>query len=198
MAWEYSDKLLDHFRNPRNALLEKEPDFTFDGVGEVGNEKCGDIMKMWIAVEDDRIKECKWKTYGCTSAVGSTSVLSEMVKGKSVDEALSISPKDIQEELGGLPSAKIHCSVLGDKALQAAVYDYFRKSDQVHRIPEGDDIICQCLRVGMGEIRQCVADDLTSFHEIQERTKAATACGACRESIERAIKKALAIGGGID
>ena len=196
MAWDYSDKLIDHFRNPRNALLEKEPNFEFHGVGEVGNEKCGDIMRMWVVIEDGKIKDCKWKTYGCTSAVGSTSVLSEMVIGKTIEEALAVTPQDIQDELGGLPAAKIHCSVLGDKALRAAIYDYFRKTDQVDRIPGKSDIICGCLRVSKSEIAQCVHDGMTSFHEIQERTKASTACGACREDIEAAIKEALATGGG--
>jgi Fe-S cluster assembly protein NifU len=196
MAWDYTEKLKDHFRNPRNVLMGDEDAFTADGVGEVGNEQCGDIMKMWVVVRDGRLADCKWKTYGCASAIGSTSVLSEMVIGKTLDEALSVTPADIQNELGGLPDAKIHCSVLGDKALRAAIYDYFRRTDQIHRIPTEGEIICECLRVTKAEIRQCVNDGLTTLEDVQARTKAGTACGGCLEGIRRAIEEAKLSGGG--
>lgn len=196
MAWDYTDKLKDHFKNPRNVLVIDEKDYKFDGVGMVGNEQCGDIMKMWVVIEDDKIVDCKWKTYGCASAIGSTSALSEMVIGMTISEALALSPDDIQRELGGMPRAKIHCSVLGDKALRAAVYDYFRKTDQIEKIPSTDDMVCHCLRVTKSEIKQCVHDGLTTLEDIKERTKAGTGCGGCLASIEDAIAEALADGGG--
>ena len=120
MAWDYSEKLKDHFFNPRNILEVPEEEYKADGVGEVGNIKCGDMMKMYIKIgPDEKISECKWKTYGCASAIGSTSLLSTMVIGKTIEEALKITPDDIVNELGGLPAQKFHCSVLGDKALRA-------------------------------------------------------------------------------
>jgi len=195
MAWDYTDKLKDHFRNPRNVLMGDEDGYAYDGVGEVGNEQCGDIMKMWIVIEDGVITDCKWKTYGCASAIGSTSVLSEMVIGRSLDDALAITPKDIQEELGGMPDAKIHCSVLGDKALRAAIYDYFRKTEQIDRIATTGEIVCECLRVTKSEIEQCVHDGLLEFAQVQERTKAGTACGNCKNKILAIIETAKASGG---
>jgi bacterioferritin-associated ferredoxin len=153
-------------------------------------------MKMWVVIEDDKIKDCKWKTYGCASAIGSTSALSEMVIGMTVDEALDVTPDDIQKSLGGMPSAKIHCSVLGDKALRAAIYDYFRKTDQVNRIKATENVICHCLMVTKEEIVQCVHDGLVTVEEIQERTKAGTGCGGCLGAIEDVIEDALASGGG--
>ena len=103
MAWDYTDKLKDHFKNPRNVLTINESEYTFHGVGMVGNEQCGDIMKMWVVIEDDKIIDCKWKTYGCASAIGSTSALSEMVIGMTINEALALTPDDIQKELGVCP-----------------------------------------------------------------------------------------------
>ncbi len=196
-GWDYSEKLLDHFRNPRNVMDDEEA-FEADGVGEVGSEKCGDMMKMWIKVKDGRIIDCRWKTFGCASAIGSTSVLSEMIKGKTIEEALAVTPQDIQRELGGMPDAKIHCSVLGDKALRAAVYDYFRRNGMQDRIPAEGELLCECLRVGKDEIRQLVVDGVDSFEVVQERTKAGTACGKCIEGIKAYIeelKKRMEAGG---
>ncbi len=122
--WVYTEKVKEHFMNPQN-VLENPDDYEADGEGLVGNIKCGDQMIMWIKVDKDKgvITDCKWKTYGCASAIASTSILSEMVKGMTLEEAYNISPKDITKELGGLPEHKVHCSVLGDKALRAAIND---------------------------------------------------------------------------
>ena len=196
MAWDYTDKLKEHFKNPKNILVQDESEYKFDGVGEVGNEQCGDIMKMWVVIKDDKIADCKWKTYGCASAIGSTSALSEMVIGMTVNEALAITPDDIQKELGGMPSAKIHCSVLGDKALRAAVYDYFRKTDQIDKIPVTNDMVCHCLRVTKAEIVQSVHDGLDTLEAIQSKTKAGTGCGGCLANIESIIEEAKKHGGG--
>ena len=131
--WLYSDTVKDHFFNPRNILKHNEEnDFQFDGEGRVGSPACGDEMVMWIKVnpETNKITDCRWQTFGCGSAIASTSMLSEMVlenDGMTIEKALKIKPNDIIERLGGLPKNKIHCSVLGDQALHAAVKDYQSK-----------------------------------------------------------------------
>ena len=117
----YSDKVMDHFRNPRN--LGKLDDA--DGIGEVGNAKCGDIMRMYIKVDDGIISDVKFNTFGCGSAIATSSMATELIKGKSVDEALALSNKAVVEALDGLPTHKIHCSVLAEQAVRAAVKDYY-------------------------------------------------------------------------
>ena len=120
----YSEKVMDHFRNPRN--LGKMDDA--DGIGEVGNAKCGDIMKMYIKVKDGIIEDVKINTFGCGSAIASSSMATEMIKGKSIDDALELSNKAVVEALDGLPTHKIHCSVLAEEAVKAAVKDYYDKN----------------------------------------------------------------------
>ena len=120
----YSEKVMDHFENPRN--VGKMPDA--DGVGEVGNAKCGDIMRMYIKVRDDVITDVKFNTFGCGSAIASSSMATEMIKGKPVSEALELSNKAVIEALDGLPAQKIHCSVLAEEAVKAAVKDYYDKN----------------------------------------------------------------------
>ena len=119
----YSDKVMDHFSNPRN--VGEIPDAS--GVGTVGNAKCGDIMKMYLKIEDNIIVDVKFKTFGCGAAIATSSIATELVKGKHVDEALSLTNKAVIEALGGLPPAKIHCSVLAEEAIQAALIDYYEK-----------------------------------------------------------------------
>jgi nitrogen fixation NifU-like protein/NifU-like protein len=132
-AWLYTEKVKEHFFNPRNifksAYEAEEYEKTADGIGQVGSPACGDVMKMYITVDpkSNTIKECKWQTFGCASAIASTSILSEMVIGMKISEAKKITPNDIVKALGGLPSRKIHCSVLGDQALRAAIEDYEKK-----------------------------------------------------------------------
>ena len=122
--WIYSDIVKDHFMNPRNFLFGDESQFDFDAVGIVGNPVCGDQMKMYIKVKDGKIEDVRWKTYGCASAIASTSALSELAKGKTLDEATKISAKDIDDYLGNLPKHKFHCSILGHQALSDAVEKY--------------------------------------------------------------------------
>ena len=122
--WVYSDIVKEHFLSPRNFMMGDEDQYQFDAEGIVGNPVCGDQMKMYITVIDDKIIDVKWKTYGCASAIASTSALSELVKGKSLDEALQVGPEEITEYLGGLPKHKFHCSVLGHEALAAAIENY--------------------------------------------------------------------------
>ena len=123
-TWVYSDIVKDHFLNPRNFLMGDESKFDYDAVGVVGNPICGDQMKMYIKVKDDKIVDIRWKTYGCASAIASTSALSEIAKGKTLDEALKISAEDIDDYLGKLPKHKFHCSVLGHDALKDAINNY--------------------------------------------------------------------------
>ncbi|MBR2544068.1 iron-sulfur cluster assembly scaffold protein [Candidatus Saccharibacteria bacterium] len=125
--WVYSDIVKEHFLNPRNFLMGDESKFDYDAVGLVGNPICGDQMKMFIKVKDNKIADIRWKTYGCASAIASTSALSEIAKGKSLDEALKISAKDIDDYLGNLPKHKFHCSILGHDALKDAINNYRRK-----------------------------------------------------------------------
>ncbi|MGI6589137.1 MAG: iron-sulfur cluster assembly scaffold protein [Candidatus Iainarchaeum sp.] len=131
--WIYSKKVKEHFLNPKNFLKNKKEIKDFDGHGVVGNMKCGDLMEMWIKVKNDKIIDVKWSTFGCASAIASTSILSEMLKekgGTPLKKALKITGKDITKRLGGLPAIKIHCSVLGDQALRAAIYDYAQKNNR--------------------------------------------------------------------
>ena len=127
--WIYSDAVKDHFLNPRNFLMGDETKFACDATGIVGNPICGDQMKMYIKVDKktDKIADIRWKTYGCASAIASTSALSELAKGKTLDEALKISAKDIDDYLGKLPKHKFHCSVLGHDALKDAIENYRKK-----------------------------------------------------------------------
>ncbi len=127
-GWVYSEIVKEHFLNPLNFLMGDESKYEHNAEGVVGNPICGDQMKMFIRVEHDKIVDVKWKTYGCASAIASTSALSELAKGKTLDEALKIGPEEIAEFLGGLPQHKFHCSVLGHEALAEAVKNYRKKS----------------------------------------------------------------------
>lgn len=119
----YSEKVMDHFANPRN--VGEIPDA--DGVGEVGNAKCGDIMKIYLKIEDNIIVDCKFKTFGCGAAVATSSMATEMVIGKTVEEALELTNKAVMDALDGLPPAKVHCSVLAEEAVEAAIMDYYKR-----------------------------------------------------------------------
>ena len=134
----YSDKVMDHFQNPRNVGKIDNA----DGVGEVGNAKCGDIMRMYIKVEDGIIVDCKFNTFGCGSAIATSSMATELIKGKSVEEALQLSNKAVVEALDGLPPAKIHCSVLAEQAVRAAVKDYYDKNGIEYNAEEFT--VCDC------------------------------------------------------
>jgi nitrogen fixation NifU-like protein len=130
----YNDKVMDHFMNPRNVGEIENP----DGVGEVGNIRCGDIMKIYLRInEDEVIEDIKFRTFGCGSAVASSSIATELIKGKTVKEALKITNKDVLRELGGLPVIKVHCSVLAEQALKAAVLDYATKTGKHYEELDG-------------------------------------------------------------
>ena len=120
----YSEKVMDHFRNPRNVGVIENA----DGVGEVGNAKCGDIMKIYLKIENDVIADAKFETFGCGSAIASSSMATEMIKGKPVSEALALTNKAVVEALDGLPAHKLHCSVLAEEAIKKALQDYYEKN----------------------------------------------------------------------
>lgn len=136
---EYSEKVMDHFSNPRNVGEIENP----SGVGTVGNAKCGDIMRIYLDIDENQmIRDCKFKTFGCGAAVATSSMATEMIKGKSVEDALKLTNKAVQEALGGLPAVKVHCSLLAEEAVHAALWDYAQKNNlQIEGLkPPVDDI----------------------------------------------------------
>jgi nitrogen fixation NifU-like protein len=177
--WVYTDTVKEHFMNPKNILTD--PDYKDDGRGMVGSLSCGDQMLVVIQVEDDRIKDLKWKTYGCASAIASTSMMSEMAVGMSLDEAYHLTPAMITDALGGLPEHKFHCSVLGDKALRAAIDDFFEREGRAN--PFKDDVaqvICECKNITDQQIEKLVKDDKAlTFEQLQDQTGLGTVCGKC-------------------
>jgi nitrogen fixation NifU-like protein len=199
--WFYTDQVKEHFFNPQNILMsaEEAEKYEADGVGIVGSPACGDVMKMWIKVDKakDVITECKWQTFGCASAIASTSMLSVMVtenNGMKTEDALKITPKDIIKRLGDLPTRKIHCSVLGDKALRAAINDYYIKSNQDDRVLEdGVKVIDKVLKITNKDIEEAVLEGARTFEDVQERTKVGIQDKNCipevKKLIEHYIKK---------
>ncbi len=191
LKWVYTEKVKEHFINPKNVLKD-DTEYNADGEGVVGNIKCGDQMLMMIKVDKDTqtILDCKWKTYGCASAIASTSILSEKVKGMKLDDAYKISPKDIVKELGGLPEHKIHCSVLGDKALRAAIDDYYKRNGMGDKIKrEAARIICKCMNITDHEIENAVLEGARTYLQLQEKTKIGTVCGQCKEETLRLLEE---------
>lgn len=191
MNWVYSEKVKEHFQNPKNILWD-ENDFESDGQGEIGNAVCGDMMLMMIKVDDHKqtITDCKWKTYGCASAIASTSMLSEMVKGMSIEEAYRIKPKDIMNQLEGLPNNKIHCSVLGDKALRKAIDDYYSKNGIDQKEQKEEKVVCTCLNVTENDIKQAVFNkQVQTFEELQAQTKISTSCGGCEQDARALLEE---------
>ncbi len=187
--WVYSDIVKEHFMNPKNILDDKEG-FVEDGKGTVGNVKCGDEMMFAIKVDKEKriLSDCRWKTYGCASAIASTSILSEAVKGMTLEEAFNVSPKDIAKKLGGLPEHKIHCSVLGDKALRAAINDYYSRNNMAEKIKEDKaKTVCQCMNVTDHEIEDAVLEGVRTYLELQEHTKLGTVCGQCKDEANKLL-----------
>ena len=129
----YSEKVMDHFSNPRNVGEIENA----DGVGEVGNMTCGDIMKIYLKIEDGKIEDVKFKTFGCGAAIATSSMATELIKGKSVEDALELTNKAVVEALDGLPPVKLHCSVLAEEAVKAAIADYYNKNGIEHNIDIG-------------------------------------------------------------
>ncbi|MFO7890488.1 MAG: iron-sulfur cluster assembly scaffold protein [bacterium] len=190
-SWVYSEKVKDHFLNPRNILDDIDA-FDYDGKGITGNIKCGDEMLFVIKVDKEKgiITDCKWKTFGCASAIASTSMLSEMVKGMKLEDAYHLRPQDILEKLGGLPDRKIHCSVLGDKALRAAINDYYRRNRMEEKIQEKKaKVVCECMNVTDHDIEEAVLEGAGDFSTLQEHTKVSTVCGECKNDVTKVMNK---------
>ncbi|MBC8318043.1 MAG: Fe-S cluster assembly protein NifU [Desulfobulbaceae bacterium] len=179
--WEYTDEVKDHFLNPRNVGEIENP----DGIGDVGSLACGDALKLTFKLGDDKkIADAKFKTFGCASAIASSSALTEMIKGLTLDEAEKVTNEDIALYLGGLPKEKMHCSVMGREALEAAIANY---RGIVLPMAEGE-VICECFGVTDLEIKRAIEEShLHSVEEVTNFTKAGGGCGKCEDRIQAII-----------
>lgn len=192
--WAYNEIVKEHFTNPKNILDKSVEEYNPDGIGNVGSPACGDMMQILVKIDEkDRITDLKWQTFGCASAIASTSMLSEMVtekEGMHISDAYKITPEEIIKRLGGLPANKIHCSVLGDKALRAAIDDFLEKNGRENPYADHTSpIICECLNISEEDIRMEVLEGAKDFHTLQDRTKICTVCKKCRLKTEAVLDK---------
>jgi NifU-like protein len=181
--WEYTDKVKEHFLNPRNVGEVEDA----NAVAEVGSMACGDALKLTMKVDDEgKITDARFQTFGCASAIASASALTELLKGKTLEEAEKLTNQDIAGYLGGLPEEKMHCSVLGRQALEQAISNYKGVSPE-----EGDEkIVCDCFGVTDREIERAVRENnLTTVEEVTNYTKAGGGCGGCHEMIDEIIAR---------
>ena len=186
-SWIYTDLVKEHFLNPHNVLGEDEK-FEANAEGITGNVKCGDEMLCLLKIKDDIIEDVRWKTYGCASAIASTSALSELIKGMNIKDAYQIRPEDIVKALGGLPENKIHCSVLGDKALRVAIDNHLEQTGRKGLFKDlGARVICTCLNVTDHDREDAVKKGARSWETLQEFTKIGTVCGNCRKEAEELL-----------
>jgi NifU-like protein len=180
--WVYTDKVKELFDNPKNVGEVEDA----DGVGEVGSLSCGDALKLTFKLDEEgRISDAKFQTFGCASAIASSSALTEMIVGKTLEEAEEITNQDIVEFLGGLPDKKMHCSVMGQEALQAAIANY-----RGEKLPKEDsEIVCECFGVTETEIVDAIEhNNLTTLEQVTDYTKAGGGCGTCHERIEEILQ----------
>ena len=190
--WDYTDKVLEFFYNPKNqGVLEDTGEAGVKlAVGEVGSIACGDALRLHLKVDEDtnKILDARFQTFGCTSAIASSEALVELVKGKTVDEALNISNKDIAEFLGGLPQEKMHCSVMGQEALEAAISNYKGIPIAAHDEDDEGAIICTCFGITEPKIKRIVKENkLTTAEEVTNFIKAGGGCGTCLATIDDII-----------
>lgn len=186
--WDYTDKVMDHFRHPRNVGAIPNA----DGTGQVGSLVCGDALRLTIKVnkETDVIEDAKFETFGCASAIASSSILTEMIKGKTIAEASKITNQDIADQLGTLPAEKMHCSVMGMEALEAAVKSYRQGGKPVIFEQEEEKIVCQCFNVSEEAIIKAIrTNHLTTVEDVTHFTKAGGACGRCKGEIKKILDK---------
>ncbi|MGE4193243.1 MAG: Fe-S cluster assembly protein NifU [Pseudodesulfovibrio sp.] len=186
--WEYTDKVKDHFLNPRNVGTIEDA----DGVGEVGSLACGDALTLYIKVDDDgRITDAKFQTFGCASAIASSSALTELLIGKTVEEAEKLTNKDIAEYLGGLPREKMHCSVMGQEALEQAIKNMRGEAPSKAEHSHEGELICECFGVFDEEILRAIKEnDLKTVEDVTNFTKAGGGCGKCIPDLERLLAQA--------
>jgi NifU-like protein len=183
--WEYTDKVKDHFLNPRNVGVMEDA----DGVGEVGSIACGDALTFYFKLDENgKIKDATFQTFGCASAIASSSALTEMVKGMTLEEAQKITNEDIADFLGGLPKEKMHCSVMGRDALEKAISCYL---DEPEKKVDGE-IVCECFGVTDREIERVVRENqLTTIDDVTDYVKAGGGCGNCHDRIQEIIDEIL-------
>jgi NifU-like protein len=194
--WDYSEKVLELFYNPINQGTLDDPHEPDVAVvyGEVGSIACGDALRLHLKIQPsvDTILDARFQTFGCTSAIASSSALTEIIKGRTLDEALNITNQDIADFLGGLPEAKMHCSVMGQEALEAAIYKYRGLEVEHHDDDEGS-LICACYGITEAKIRRVIAEnDLTSVEQVTNYVKAGGGCGSCLAGIEDLLLEAAA------
>ncbi len=186
--WDYTDKVMDHFKNPRNVGEIPHA----DGTGQVGSLVCGDALKLTIKVNKDTevIEDAKFETFGCASAIASSSILTEMIKGKTLAEAAKITNQDIADALGTLPAEKMHCSVMGMEALDAAIKSYRQGGKPVVFEQEEEKIVCKCFNVSEEAIIKAIrTNHLTTVEDVTHFTKAGGACGQCKGEIQKILDK---------
>ena len=186
--WDYTEKVMDHFKNPRNVGAIPNA----DGTGQVGSLVCGDALKLTIKVnkETNVIEDAKFETFGCASAIASSSILTEMVKGKTLEEASKITNQDIANALGSLPSEKMHCSVMGMEALDAAVKSYHQGGKPVVFEQQAEKIVCHCFNVSEETIIKAIrTNHLKTVEDVTHFTKAGGGCGRCKGDIQRILDK---------
>ena len=183
--WDYTKKVMEHYENPRNVGVIDDA----DAVGEVGSIVCGDALKLTLKIDNEVIEDAKFKTFGCGSAIAAASALTEMIKGKSLEEAAKITNQDIADYLGGLPTEKMHCSVMGQEALETAIADFKGIKLEAHEEDEGE-IVCKCFGVTDTKIKRvALANNLHSVEEVTNYTKAGGGCGACIPRIEDLLEE---------
>ncbi|YAF98697.1 MAG: Fe-S cluster assembly protein NifU [Nodularia sp. CChRGM 3473] len=191
--WDYTDKVLDLFYNPKNqgAIEETDEPGVKLAMGEIGSIACGDALRLHLKVEvaSDTILDARFQTFGCTSAIASSSALTEMVKGLTLDEALKVSNKEIADYLGGLPEAKMHCSVMGQEALEAAIYNYRGIPLATHDDDDEGALICSCFGISESKIRRVIVENnLTDAEQVTNYVKAGGGCGSCLANIDDIIR----------